>query len=84
MNNRRLYCLKEFQRLRLGTRGNNAKFKGTGRVEVQVNVIRFDPMAEAFIEAMTTKNGGASVRVRNRSGSRFALPPSFRYERNFL
>ena len=84
MNNRRLYCLKEFQRLRLGTRGNNAKFKGTGRVEVHVNVIRFDPMVEAFIEAMTRKKGGASVRVRNRSGSRSALPRSFRYKRNFL
>lgn len=76
MNNRRLHCLKEFQRLRLESKGNNAKFKGTGRVEMQVNVTRFDPMVEAFMEAM--------VRVRNRSRSRSALPSPIRYRRNFL
>lgn len=53
LDNRRLYCLKEFQK------------KCTSTVMVRLRVTRNkDPQIKDFLNKLTTENGGQSVRVR--------------------
>jgi len=52
INNRRLWCLKEYQKTL------------SSRLEVQVKMIAMDPAIAAFFRNFTTTNGGTEVEIR--------------------